>query len=260
MRAVGGLDDRLRRDRADAGRAPRCTASRRRTSATARPTPSSPVVGVAARRSSTCRGASRGRAYRTAADGPCSARARDRPRASCAPTATSRPARRASPAPSCTACDDPDVPVVADRARRRLAGQGRRASARCSRPRACRSAASAWTCASRGCADREPGGADVGPAGDHPAPAPARLSPDHARRARGVPELGELRVGLLHVLHPPHVRLADAERERLARRARRLRGLVQRGRPRGRAATGRTRSRARTTCPRTSRRRCSARR
>ena len=42
----------------------------------------------------------------------------------------------------------------------------------------------------------------------------------------GVPELGDVRVGLLHVFIQPHVGVADAERERLARRARRLRGVT----------------------------------
>ena len=54
--------------------------------------------------------------------------------------------------------------------------------------------------------------------------------------------------------HPAHVGLADAQRERLARRAARLRDLVRRRRPRG-LPVGPTRSRAPTTCPRTSRRR-----
>ena len=86
---------------------------------------------------------------------PCRPRARAHPRharrASCAPTATSRPARRASPAAVLAACDDPTRAVAPDRARRRLARQGR-APARAARGRGrARSAASGSTCASRGC-------------------------------------------------------------------------------------------------------------
>ena len=77
-----------------------------------------------------------------------------------------------------------------------------------------------------------------------PAAAPARLPPDHARRARGAARAARAARRAAARVHPPHVGVADAQRERLARRARRLRDLVQRGRARGRAATGRTRSRA----------------
>jgi thiamine phosphate synthase YjbQ (UPF0047 family) len=52
--------------------------------------------------------------------------------------------------------------------------------------------------------------------------------------AEALPELAELRVGLAH-LHILHVRVTDAQRERVARRARRLRGLVRPRRARGRA-------------------------
>ena len=112
VRAVGGLDDRLRGHRADARPRPGARASRRRTSATARPRRARRSPGRG-RRSSRCRGAS---AREDTRDDRRRARARARPRsatrrrASCAPTATSPPARRASPAPCCPRCDDPDVP------------------------------------------------------------------------------------------------------------------------------------------------------
>ena len=70
-----------------------------------------------------------------------------------------------------------DVPVVARRARRRLAGQGRAPARAAARPRACRSAASASTCAWHDCpsmwiAARDPARA-----------AAARLPPRHRARS-----------------------------------------------------------------------------
>ena len=150
--------------------------------------------------------------------------------------------------------DDPDAAVVADRARRRLAGQGRapaRAAGGRGRPvprREGRHARRADTV-----------GAHVGPAGDHPAAAAARLSPDHARRARGAARAGQLRAGLLHVF----IRHTSASLT-LTRTPRPTSATTSRPgstRPSPRTpATGRTRSKAPTTCRRTSRPPCSARR
>ena len=67
--------------------------------------------------------------------------------------------------------------------------------------------------------------------------APARLPPRHGRgrRARCPSSRDAARRAAARV-HPPHLGVADAQRERLARRAPRLRDLVQRRRARGRRA------------------------
>ena len=78
--------------------------------------------------------------------------------------------------------------------------------------------------------------------------------------ARRCPSSGRSSVGSAPSPDPPHLGVADAQRERLARRAARLRDVVQPGGARARRRTGRTRSRDRTTCPPTSSPRCSARR
>ena len=75
----------------------------------------------------------------------------------------------------------------------------------------------------------------VAPARDLAAPAGARLPPRHPRRGRRAARARRAAGRAAAPVHAPHVGVADAERERVARRAARLRVLLRRGGARGRA-------------------------
>ena len=121
------------------------------------------------------------------------------------------------------AADDPDrargTASCAPTARWRRA----RASARCSRPRACRSAATGVDMRvarlPRRCGSSVRSPSRPRPRGFH------LVTARGARRAAGAARAARR---ALHLLHPPHVGVADAQRERLARRAARLRDVVRR--------------------------------
>ena len=114
-RPVGRLDDRLGRDGADARHAPTARSAPTANQCDCTAAPSSPGLGVAG--DDRVRPVRSDASYRRHAEAyapACTRRssrasARSR-RASCAPTATSRPARRATPGAVLLACDDATVP------------------------------------------------------------------------------------------------------------------------------------------------------
>ena len=70
-------------------------------------------------------------------------------------------------------------------------------------------------------------GAACGSRADHAARAPARLPPRHRRGRRGRAGAGRAARRDRARVHAAHLGVADAQRERLARRAARLRGVVR---------------------------------
>ena len=231
-RPVGRLDHRLRRDRADAGARPGDDASRRRTSATGR-----------RRRARPCRGSWATIEYvprRMARELSRSLRADASWTASAHPEGFVRAYGDVSPgAPrfaGTVLCRHrrPGPAVVADRARRRLAGEGRPpARAAGGRGRA-RSAASASTCA-RALPDLPVARCGSSARSRLRRRGRAASTSSRARSSAALPELARPARRAAAPVHPPHLGVADAQRERLARRAARLRDLVRRRRARGRA-------------------------
>ncbi|CAA9480005.1 MAG: UPF0047 protein YjbQ, partial [uncultured Solirubrobacteraceae bacterium] len=73
----------------------------------------------------------------------------------------------------------------------------------------------------------------LAPARDHAQAAPARRAPGHRGGRRGVARAARTADRPRAPVHPPHVGVADAQRERLTRRAPRLRVVVQQRGSRG---------------------------